>query len=657
VDDGKSTLIGHLLHLTGNLFDDHLRVLEEESTRLGRTGGGFDRERSANPPPCAESGSADKCAPFSAGKPRPAGGELDYSLLLDGLAAEREQGITIDVAYRYFTAGGRKFIVADAPGHEQYTRNMATGASQCSAALILIDVSRGVLPQTRRHGLICALMGIRHLLFAVNKMDLVGWAEHAFRQVETQCDQIARELGQFGISLLEHCAVPVSALLGDGLVASSPHMPWYGGSTVMEWLQGVKPWGDPDGAAARLPVQYVIRATRPHASRQGGAEGTNGDGTIHRSYAGTVVSGRFTKGGPVAVVPSGLRTTIEGIWCGSRETDEAACGMAVSLTLEGEHDIVRGEIIVPEDRMPEVAHVFKVQLVWMGDHPLYAGRRYLFKALGGFTTAEILRIRDRIDLTSYQRLAADHFSLNDIGEAEIALSRPVPFDPYAKNRETGGFILIDRLSNATVACGMILHALRRSNNVSWEVGEIERMERAAIKGQKPCVLWFTGLSGAGKSTIANCLERKLHRLGRHTMLLDGDNIRQGLNRDLGFTEAGRIENIRRVGEVAKLMTDAGLIVITAFISPFRSEREMVRRLLPHGEFIEVYVSTPLDECERRDPKKLYRKARKGEIPNFTGIGSPYEAPETPEINLDAAVCPADESADAVLRYLSDHGLL
>ncbi len=410
---------------------------------------------------------------------------------------------------------------------------------------------------------------------------------------------------------------------------------------------------------ARFPVQYVIKAAHSESCRQGSTDGPapNGDRFAHRFYAGTLVSGQLKQGDPVVVLPSGVTTKVGGIWFGEARLQKATPGMAVSLTLEGEHDIVRGEFIAPEEKPPATARLLKVQLVWMVEHPLYAGRRYLFKSLGGTAVAEVLRIRNTIDLASYRRLAADRLSLNDIGEAELALSRPVPFDPYRKNRETGGFILIDRLSNATAACGMILHALRRSNNVNWEVGEIERGERAAIKGQKPCVLWFTGLSGAGKSTIANCLERKLHRLGRHTMLLDGDNIRQGLNRDLGFTEAGRIENIRRVGEVAKLMTDAGLIVITAFISPFRSEREMVRRLLPHGEFIEIFVSTPLEECERRDPKKLYRKARKGEIPNFTGIGSPYEAPETPEIRVNAAVSPVDESADAILRYLSDHGLL
>ncbi len=624
IDDGKSTLIGHLLHLTGNLCDDHLRMLQEESARFGT-----------------------------------AGGVTDYSLLLDGLMAEREQGITIDVAYRYFDTPGRKFIVADTPGHEHYTRNMASAASQCSAALILVDARRGVLPQTRRHALICALMGIRHLLFVVNKMDMAGWTEHVFRKVETQCSLLAGDLKRFGLPLAEYVAVPVSALHGDNLVALSPQTCWYGGTTVMEWLQRIRPWARMEGMAPRFPVQYVIKVARSGNAWQNGVSERvrNGDTGTYRSYAGTLVSGRLKRGDRVVVLPSGLHTTVQEIWCGGLEVQEAAAGMAVSLVLEGEHDIVRGAMIAPEDDGAEVGHVFKARLVWMNEQPLYGGRHYLFKSLGGTATAEITRIRSRIDPSSYQRLAADRFSLNDIGEAEMVLSRPVPFDPYHKNRETGGFILTDRLSNETVACGMIVHAMRRTGNVQWQFGGVERGERAAIKGQKPCVIWLTGLSGAGKSTIANCLERKLHEMGRHTMLLDGDNIRHGLNKDLGFTEAARIENIRRIGEVAKLMADAGLIVITAFISPFRAERDMVRRLLPHGEFVEIHVSTPLDDCERRDPKGLYRRARKGEIPNFTGINSPYEVPENPEIRLDASTSSAEESADSVIRYLRDHNLL
>jgi bifunctional enzyme CysN/CysC len=502
-------------------------------------------------------------------------------------------------------------------------------------------------------------MGIRHILFVVNKMDMAGWAESVYRDAEAQCALLAGDLEHFGLPLAEYVVVPVSALYGDNLVALSTNMPWYGGRTVMEWLRGIRPWALMEGIAPRFPVQYVIKAPRSGNAWQNGVDQDFRDGNAgtYRSYAGTLVSGRLKRGDRVVVMPSGLRTKVTRIWFGDREIRDVVAGMAVSLTLEGEHDIVRGDLIAPENECPEVGHLFKARLVWMDEQPLYAGRHYLFKSPGGTATAEIIRIRGRIDPESYQRLAVDHFSLNDIGEAEMAISRPVPFDPYHKNRETGGFVLTDRLTNKTVACGMIQHALRRAVNVQWQLGEVERAERAAIKGQKPCVLWFTGLSGSGKSTIANCLERRLHGLGRHTMLLDGDNIRLGLNKDLGFTEAGRIENIRRVGEVAKLMTDAGLIVITAFISPFRAEREMVRRLLPHGEFMEIHVSTPLDECERRDPKGLYRKARRGEIPNFTGISSPYEPPENPEIRLDASISTAEECADVIIRYLSDHNLL
>lgn len=624
IDDGKSTLIGHLLHLTGNLYDDHVRILEEESLRFGTNGGG-----------------------------------LDYALLLDGLMAEREQGITIDTAYRYFSTHQRKFIVVDTPGHERYTRNMATAASQCSAALILVDARLGVLAQTRRHALICALMGIRYILFAVNKMDLADWDEQAFRDVEAQCGRIAAELERFGLSLNGQVAVPVSALLGDNLTAPSTKMPWYRGTTILDWLHRIRPGARMEKAALRFPVQYVIKVACSGNGWQnsvdhGFRKGVTG---IFRGYAGTLVSGRIKRGDQVVVLPTGLRTRVAEIWSGDLQLREATAGMAVALTLEGEHDVVRGDVIVPDSDRAEVAHLFKVQLVWMDEQPLYAGRHYLFKSPGGTATAEITRIRGRIELDSFKRLATDHFSLNEIGEAELSLSSPIPYDPYRENRETGGFILVDRLSNATVAGGMILHAMRRAANIRRQYEEVGRADRAAIKGQKSCVIWFTGLSGAGKSAIANCLERKLHRLGRHTMLLDGDNIRQGLNNDLGFTEADRIENIRRAGCVARLMTDAGLMVITAFISPFGAERDMVRRLLPQGEFIEIHVNTPIEECERRDPKGLYSKARRGEIPNFTGINSPYEIPEEPEIRLDTIASSAEECADTIIRYLRDHKLL
>lgn len=623
VDDGKSTLIGHLLHLTGNLYDDHLDILEQESARNGN-----------------------------------AGGIMDYSLLLDGLTAEREQGITIDVAYCYFSTHTRHFIVADTPGHERYTRNMATGASRCDAALILVDAVHGVLPQTRRHALICALMGIRHLLFVVNKMDLAGWKEDVFRSVEAQCHILARDLERFGLQPAELAVIPVSALHGDNLVDLSPRMPWHGGTTVMEWLHAIRPFSGREKAALRFPVQYVIKVARPNGGWQNGVEEgiRQGTGTF-RAYAGTVVSGGIRQGDPVTVLPSGLRSRVEAIWWGDLSVSEATAGTAVALVLEGQHDIVRGDMIVPDDDRAEVAHLFKVRLVWMDEQPLFAGRRHRFKGLVGAASAEIICIRDRIDLDSYQRLAAEQISLNDICEAELLLSRPLPFDTYHVNRETGCFILSDHLTNTTVACGMILHAMRRGETVRKQCEEVAPQERAGLMGQQPCVIWFTGLSGAGKSTIANCLERKLHRLGRHTMLLDGDNIRQGLNKDLGFTEAGRVENIRRIGEVSRLMMDAGLIVITAFISPFRSERDTVRTLLPPGRFIEIHVNTPVEECERRDPKGLYRRARSGEIPNFTGISSPYETPGNPEIRIDTLGSRCEECADHVIRYLVDRHLL
>jgi len=624
VDDGKSTLIGHLLHLTGHLYDDQVRILEQESSRLGG-----------------------------------AGGAIDYSLILDGLSAEREQGITIDVAYRYFSTSRRHFIVADTPGHERYTRNMATAASQCSAALILLDASRGVLPQTRRHALICALMGIRRLLFITNKMDVAGWREGTFREAQAQCSRLAADLESFGVPPAQFEVVPVSAVSGDNLVAHSEKMPWYRGTTVMQWLHAVGSGEEMESSPMRFPVQYVLKAARSEDARQSGVEDgqwRGGAGTL-RAYAGTVVSGTLKRRDPVVVLPSGLKTRVAEIWCGERRVRDATAGMAVALGLEGDHDVVRGDMIVAGEKQPELAQLFKVRLVWMDEQPMYAGRRYLFKGLSGTATAGITRIRGRIAPDSFRRLAADRFSLNDIGEAELALSRTIPFDPYREIRETGGFILTDRLTNATVACGMILHALRRAGTVRRQFEEVSPLERAAVKGQRPSVIWLTGLSGAGKSTIANCLERKLIAQGRHTMLLDGDNIRRGLNRDLGFTEADRIENIRRIGEVTKLLTEAGLMVITAFISPYRADRDLVRDILPQDGFLEIFVDTPLEECERRDPKGLYRRARRGEIPNFTGIDAPYEPPAAPELRLDTMAHTAGECADTIVRFLLKQNLL
>ncbi|GFE59351.1 adenylyl-sulfate kinase [Geobacter sp. AOG1] len=625
VDDGKSTLIGHLIHLTGNLPDDQLQVLEAESSRFGTTGGA-----------------------------------LDYSLLLDGLMAEREQGITIDVAYRYFETPRRKFIVADTPGHESYTRNMATGASHCSAALILVDACQGVLSQTRRHVLICALMGIRNLLFAVNKMDQADWDEARFRRIEQECHRMAGEAGLLAKSHGTLLAVPVSALQGDNLAVLSSRMSWYGGATVLEWLESIAADGAVADAPFRLPVQYVLKGSSGGRNCQQDGKrwpaGHDGRATW-RSYAGSVVSGRVCAGDRVVILPSGVETTVERLLIGDREADSAEMGTAVSLVLAGEHDIVRGDCLAPPADRPEQAGLFKVRLVWMDQQPLYAGRRYLFRSVFGTIEAQISRIRDRVGLDAYQLLATDRLAQNDIGEVELSLARPFPFDPYSENRATGAFILIDRISNATVACGMIQHPLRRGSNVHWQREELTRELRAELKGQKPCAIWLTGLSGSGKSTLANYLEGMLHDMGRHTMLLDGDNVRHGLTRDLGFTDADRIENIRRVGEVAKLMTDAGLIVIIAFISPFRADRDMVRTLLPDGEFIEVHVSTPLEVCETRDPKGLYRKARKGEIPNFTGVNAPYEEPLRPELRLDTTSRSVKDCAADIMSLLRQDGFI
>ncbi len=620
VDDGKSTLIGHLLYLTGNIPIDQIQTLEAESARIGSVGSG-----------------------------------RDYSLLLDGLLAEREQGITIDVAYRYFTAAGRKFIVADTPGHLQYTRNMATGASQCTAALILVDVQQGILPQTRRHALICALMGISRILFVVNKMDRVDWDQAAYLRVEKEINLLVEDLQLFSRRVAIAASIPVSALKGDNLVEHSANTPWYGGPTLLQWLATVQPESWRETAPLRFPVQYVIKGQRGGDSWQSDVpEGLkNGPGGTFRAYAGMVVSGSVACGDELVALPSGVRLQVATLLAGGTEVDCAVPGGAVAMTLTGEHDIVRGDLLAPAMARPEVADQFKVRLIWMEDAPLFAGRQYEFHGVAGVAKADIVRLRNRIEPESFRRLAADTLHKNDIAEAELHLSRPIPFDAFEFNQETGAFILVDRLTNATACCGMILHSLRRAENVHWQAETVDRQARAGIKGHTPRVIWFTGLSGSGKSTIANALESRLNSMGRHTMLLDGDNIRHGLNRDLGFTEADRIENIRRIGEVAKLMTDAGLIVITAFISPFRAERDLVRAMFPEIEFIEVFVDTPLAACEQRDPKGLYKKARAGEIPNFTGINSPYEAPLKPEIVVDTITVPLEESVEQIMRFLAE----
>lgn len=619
VDDGKSTLIGHLLSLTGNIPDDQRMALERESGGRQQTEDG-----------------------------------IDYSLLLDGLSAEREQGITIDVAYRYFYAEGRKFIVADTPGHEQYTRNMATGASLCSAALILIDAAAGVTPQTRRHALICTLMGIEDVLFAINKMDRVGWSEERFKELRSACAEVIKELGAFGGAAMRWHALPVSALHGDNLTAPSLRMPWFHEEqTVLHWLMGLRAELEASQAPLRLPVQYVLkgRCGDDHIWQVKERQASVGGDAVYRAYCGTVAAGQLRQGEQVVVLPKGELVTVRELHVGTAAVSSVAAGMAVSVVFEGDHDIARGDCIVALTNRPECSTQFKAYLVWMDEQPLLSGRTYLYRSPCGSSLAEVAKIRNVIGLESMQRLAADQLKRNDIGEVEISLTQSLPYEPYSVNRALGGFILIDRATNQTAACGMIQHGMRRAVNVHRHGEEVSRRERALLKGQQPKLIWLTGLSGSGKSTIANCLERKLHTLGRHTMLLDGDNVRHGLNRNLGFTEADRIENIRRIGEAAKLMLDAGLIVIAAFISPYRADRDKLRQLLGDGEFLEIFVDTPLDVCETRDPKGLYHQARAGQIPNFTGVSAPYEPPKLPELILSTTSKTAEQCAEEIVRLL------
>ena len=624
VDDGKSTLIGRLLYETGNIFEDHLETLKSESSRIGN-----------------------------------ADGKIDYSLLLDGLIAEREQGITIDVAYRYFSTQNRKFIVADTPGHVQYTRNMATGASNCDAAIILVDARPGVLAQTRRHTLICSLMGIKHLLFAINKMDLVGWDRFRFESIKMDCLKTSEDLGSLSLKPADFVCVPVSALNGDNLVTGSENSPWYRDVSILQWLESLQPDNNDTKKPLRLPVQYVIKPgmSIDRWMPQSPERIKPDEQKNYRAYSGRIASGSISRGDRVILLPSGQRSSVASILIGDKTSERAESGDSISITLTDEIDVSRGDCIAHEDTRPELSDQFKARVVWMDRNPLFAGRLYGFKSPFGYTNAEITQIRNIIDMSGYQKLSGEKLEMNDIGEIELRISKPLPHDSYVENRETGGFILIDRATNATSGCGMIEHSLRRAQNIHWQDVDITRDMRAELMSQKPVIIWFTGLSGSGKSTIANLVEKKLYSMDRHTMLLDGDNIRHGLNKDLGFTEADRIENIRRIAEVAKLMSDAGLIVLTSFISPFRSEREFARSIMPEGEFIEVFVDTPLEICESRDTKGLYRKARNGEIPNFTGINSPYEKPENPEILLKPADSTAEELAQSVISHLKKKGII
>jgi bifunctional enzyme CysN/CysC len=601
VDDGKSTLIGRLLYETRVLFDDQLAALAGESRKFGTQGDA-----------------------------------LDFALLVDGLAAEREQGITIDVAYRFFSTERRKFIVADTPGHEQYTRNMATGASTADAAILLIDARKGVLTQTRRHSYLVSLLGIRHVALAVNKMDLVDYSEKRFREIEAQYREFAAQLG-----IAEVTCLPVSALKGDNLIAPSPHTPWHRGATLMGWLETVEIDEQRlQRLPFRLPVQWV---NRPDLG--------------FRGFAGTIASGTVRPGDRVRAQPSGRESRVARIVAAGGDLEQAVATQSITLTLEDEIDISRGDLIAAADAPAEVAGQFEATVVWMGEQPMLRGRTYSMKIGTKIVAATIAPLKYQINVNTLEHLAAEKLELNEIGVCELELDQPIAFDPYAENRDTGGFILIDRLTNHTVGAGMLRFALRRAHNIHLQHVDVDRAARSAIKGQKACVLWLTGLSGAGKSTLANLVEKKLHAMGHHTYILDGDNVRHGLTKDLGFTAADRVENIRRIAEVAKLMVDAGLIVLTAFISPFRAERRMARGLLKDGEFIEVFVDAPLGIAEQRDAKGLYRKARRGEIKNFTGIDSPYEEPEAPEIRVLTASLSPEGAADQVLAELRRQGII
>ncbi len=593
VDDGKSTLIGRLLYDSKMIFEDQLAALEADSRRVGTQGR-----------------------------------EIDFALLVDGLAAEREQGITIDVAYRFFTTEKRKFIVADTPGHEQYTRNMVTGASTADLAVILIDARKGVLTQTRRHSYLARLVGIRHIVLAVNKMDLVGYQQTVFDEIVADYAAFAR-----GIGIEAFVPIPISGFKGDNITSLSANTPWYRGPVLINHLESVEVDNSADQTRAlRLPVQWV---NRPNLD--------------FRGFSGLIASGSIKPGDAVRVLPSGKTSTVARIVTLDGDLDEAVAGQSVTLTLADEIDCSRGDVIAAAGSPPQVADQFEAAIVWMSDEALKPGRAYWLKLATQTVSATIQQPKYEINVNTMEHLAARTLELNGIGVAELTTDRPIVFEPYADNRTLGGFVLIDKISNATVAAGMLHFSLRRAQNVHWQAQDISRDAHAAQKSQRPALLWFTGLSGSGKSTIANIVEKKLYALGRHSFLLDGDNVRHGLNKDLGFTEADRIENIRRVGEVAKLMTDAGLIVITAFISPFRAEREMVRAMLPAGEFIEIFIDTPLADAEARDIKGLYRKARAGELKNFTGIDSPYEAPQSPEIRIDTRTMTPEAAADLIVE--------
>ena len=598
VDDGKSTLIGRMLYESHMLFDDHLAALEADSKKDGTQGG-----------------------------------EIDFALLVDGLAAEREQGITIDVAYRFFSTDKRKYIVADTPGHEEYTRNMATGASTADVAIILVDASQGILTQTRRHSFIVSMVGVKRIVLAVNKLDLVNYSQEVFEEIVTQYRSFADE----ALELEEITAVPISALKGDNIVGSSENTPWYDGPSIMEYLESVEVTAAAQSRPFRMPVQWVNRPDREF-----------------RGFAGLIGSGTVSPGDKIRVLPSGTESTIERIVTWEGDLELAGAGRSVTLTLSDEIDISRGDIITTAENPCSSADQFQTRILWMDESAMMPGREYLFKSSTQNASMTLGRLKHRIDVNTLDELPGKVLDMNEIGVCNISLSSRIAFDSYQQDPSMGGFIIIDRITNNTVGMGLIDYALRRADNIHWQSMDVTKQSRGDQKGQQPRLVWFTGLSGSGKSSIANILEKKLQSIGRHTITLDGDNVRHGLNRDLGFTKADRVENIRRVGETSKLMVDAGLICIASFISPFEAERLMVRKLVDEGEFVEVFIDTPLAVCEERDVKGLYAKARTGELTNFTGISSPYESPENPEIRIDTTQVSAEEAADIILNYLTQN---
>jgi bifunctional enzyme CysN/CysC len=600
VDDGKSTLIGRLLYDTKMIFEDQLATLEDDSKKYGTNGH-----------------------------------DLDFALLVDGLEAEREQGITIDVAYRFFATSERKFIVADTPGHEEYTRNMATGASTADAAVILIDARRGVLEQTRRHTFIVSQLGIKHIALAINKIDLVDYNQDRYDLIHENFNEFASKLGFETIT-----PIPLSARHGDNVTSLSQHTNWYHGPTLLNFLETISVDDDLVEKPFRFPVQYV---NRPNLD--------------FRGFCGTIASGSVRVGDHIAVSKSGIVSRVKQIVAGQNNLQNAYAGQAITILLEDETDISRGNMLVSANQRPDVADQFAASLIWFNEEHLFSGRQYIFRSETDQIPASITSIKHRININTFEQKPAKSLAMNEIGICNLSLQTPLAFDPYADNKTTGSFILIDRSNNSTVAAGMILHALRRASNLRWQAIDIDKPRRAEQKNQKPVILWFTGFSGSGKSTIANLLEKRLFSSGKHSYILDGDNIRHGLNRDLGFTEADRIENIRRIAEVAKLMLDSGLITLVSFISPFKAERHFARTMVDTHEFVEVFIDTPFDECVKRDPKGLYAKALKGEIKNFTGVDSPYEAPETPELRIRTKDNTPEAAAESIESWLRKHNYI